>query len=120
MMTPVNPVVVRPARGATVRAAASAAEITAASCFAHWCAGGALPSVPWIAGCVILLFALGLSLQRGYVTLGWAFLGASSGQLVMHLCLQSAATHGHDGAAWPMIAAHLAGAVATVLVWMIR
>lgn len=122
MMTRVNPVLVRPAPGAAARAVASAGEITAVACLAHWCAGGALPSVPWIAGCAMLLFALGLGLQRGHVTLGWAFLGASAGQLVMHLGLQSAmsATHGHDGAAWPMVVAHVAGAVATVAVWTIR
>jgi hypothetical protein len=122
MMTPVNPVVVRPASGAAVRAAVSAAEITAVACLAHWCAGGALPSVPWIAGCAILLFVLGLGVQRGNVTFRWAFLGASAGQLVMHLCLQSATSvsHSHDGAVWPMVVAHVAGAVATVVVWTIR
>ena len=122
MMTRVNPVLVRPARGATARAAASAAEITSASCFAHWCAGGALPSLPWVAGCAALLFAVGLGFQRGIVTFRWAFLGASAGQLLMHLCLQSTtqAAHVHDGASWPMVVAHVAGAVATVVVWTIR
>jgi len=122
MMTRVNPVFVRPAPGAAGRAAASAAEITAVACLAHWCAGGALPSVPWIAGCAALLFALGLGVQRGNVSFGWAFLGASAGQLVIHLCLQSAtsASHGHDGASWPMVVAHVAGAVAIVVVWTIR
>jgi hypothetical protein len=122
MMTPVNPVAVRPARGATVRAAASAAEITAASCFAHWCAGGTLPSAPWIVGSAVMLFALGVGLQRGNVTFVWALLGASAGQVLMHLSLQSAtsAGHVHDGSAWPMVLAHVAGAVATVVVWTVR
>lgn len=121
MMAHVNAVVVRPAHGAASRAAASAAEITAASCFAHWCAGGTVPSTAWIVGYGGVLFALGLSLQRGNVTFGWAFLGASAGQLFMHLCLQGAtSSHAHDGGAWPMVIAHVAGAVATVAVWTIR
>lgn len=122
MMTPVNPVLVRPARGATVRAAASAAEIAMASCLAHWCAGGTVPSAAWIVGYAVVLFALGLGLQRGNVSLGWAVVGASAGQFFMHLCLQSAtsASHGHEGAAWPMVVAHVAGAIATVVVWTMR
>ena len=122
MMAPVNPVVLRPARGSTVRAATSAAEITAASCFAHWCAGGTLPSAPWVVGYAAILMALGMGLHRGTVTPAWAFVGASAGQLFVHLCLQTAAPagHTHDGGAWPMVVAHVAGAVATVVIWSIR
>jgi hypothetical protein len=120
MMARVNPVLLRPAPGAVGRSAVSAGEITTAACVAHWCAGGALPSIPWIAGCVALMFALGLGVQRGAVRLRSAVLGAGAGQVVLHLCLQSGTAHGHDGLAWPMLVAHVVGAIATVLVWTLR
>ena len=115
--------VVRPAPGAVLRAAVGAVEITAAASAAHWVAAGMLPSTAWIVASALPVFGIGVLLQRGRVSLPAAFAGAAAGQVFQHLALAEgmSADHLHQaGSGLPMVVAHAAGALATVLVWTLR
>jgi hypothetical protein len=123
MMSRVTSIVVRPAAGAVARAALGTVEITAASCAAHWLAAGMLPSVTWVLASALPIFGIGVLLQRGRMSLPMALTGAAAGQVFLHLALAEgmSADHMHpSGTIWPMVAAHAAGALATVVLWSMR
>lgn len=126
-MSRVTSIQLRPSPGAVARAATSAVEITAASCTAHWIAGGMLPSFSWALAGALPLFGFGVLLHRGRLSLPAACVAAAAGQAFLHVVLAqgSPAGHLHAGGsppsmALPMLTAHVAGAFATVLVWSLR
>jgi len=124
MMSIVTSIVVRPASGAMARAALCAVEITAAACAAHWLAGGMLPAASWVLASAVPVFGVGVLLQRGQVSLPWALAGAATGQVFLHLALVAGtpADHMHAGGStmWPMVVAHVVGALTTILIWSVR
>lgn len=126
-MSRVTSIVVRPAPGTMVRAAAGTVEITVASASAHWIAGGMMPSIGWLLASALPIFGVGVLLQRGRVTLPCALAWAAAGQGFLHVALVAGTPgdHLHAGGSAPsmmvpMLVAHAVGALATVLVWSVR
>ncbi len=130
MMCPVLSVKVVPRRGVTLRAALATLEIMTVLVVAHTWAGGQLPTIGWLTATAALVFAASSVALRGRVPL-WATVPALTvGQLLLHGWLVAltpavadAHLHGHGAhleLTWPMLLAHVVGALATALVWELR
>lgn len=121
---------VRPAPRAVPRSALATCEIMAAATAAHSWAGGALPSLPWLLGVTGLVFGATVLVIRDRAPLRWMLPALAAAQFPLHGLLAVMAptghAHGHaTGAAtldlsWQMLAAHVASAVVTALVWHLR
>lgn len=130
MMCPVLSVRVLPRRGVTLRAALATLEIMTVLVVAHTWAGGQLPTIGWLAVTAALVLAASSVALRGRVPL-WATVPALTvGQLLLHGWLVALApavpetqlhAHGsHLELTWPMLLAHVVGALTTALVWELR
>jgi len=132
MMSSVTSIVVRPAPGAMVRAAAGTVEITTAAASAHWIAGGMMPSIGWLLASALPILGVGVLLQRGRLSLPMALVWAAVGQVFLHVALVAGTPADHLHAVGsappmvmqpttlPMLVAHAVGALATVVVWWVR
>jgi hypothetical protein len=122
-----------------VRSGWATLEITTVLVAAHRAADGALPSAPWIAAMAAVVFVAGLGVLTRRVPLTVAVPPLLGVQLLLHTYLAMLApasgrgamgtvTHGDPAATshavhllgWPMVVAHVAGAVATAAVWELR
>jgi hypothetical protein len=83
-----------------------------------------LPSASWILASALPIFGVGVLLQRGRVSVPWALASAAAGQVFLHLALVAGTStdHMHAGgsAGWPMLAAHVVGAMVTTVLWSVR
>lgn len=106
-------------------------EIMASTTLAHTWAGGTLPAVPWLIGVTCMVFGASLLVIRGVAPLRWTVLGLGAAQLLLHSLLSvmtpaAGHTHMHGGGgsfldlSWGMLAAHLASAIVTAVVWRLR
>ncbi len=118
---------VLPRRGVTLRAALSTLEIMTVLVAAHTWAGGRLPSTGWMAVAAALVFAAGTMVLRGQVPLVAMVPALTVAQLLLHCWMvvlappPGAHAHGpHLDLTWQMLLAHMAGGVATALVWELR
>ena len=115
----------------------TALEVWSLTTLAHTMAGGALPSLPWLGGLALLVWAATALVLRASVSLWLVLPALAASQVGLHLALTSmppaptshvhdmagpASTPGmlQDGLAWPMLAAHLASALLTAAVWSLR
>ena len=119
---------VLPRRWATLRAALATLEIMTVLVAAHTWAGGELPTVGWLAATAGLVFVASNVVLRRRVPL-WATVPALTvTQLLLHSWLVVLAPAPHSGhvhgsaleLTWQMVLAHVAGALATALVWELR
>ena len=119
---------VLPLRGALLRSALATLEIMTAVVAAHTWAGGALPSVAWMAGAAALVFGAGALVLRGRAPLRAVVPVLVVAQLLLHcwmavLAPASSTGHAHAGhleLTWQMVLAHLAGGLVTAVVWELR
>ncbi len=118
-----------PAPHAAARSALATVEIMAGVTLAHTWAGGELPSLPWLLGVAGLVFVASRQVIGCRVHLRWMLPALGAAQFVLHGFLTaSAAGSGHDhmtsdapmGLSWQMVAAHIASAAITVVVWRVR
>ncbi len=123
-------------RGVAARSALASAEVTTTLVVAHAAAGGALPSAGWVAAMAAVVFGAGLLVLRGSVRSVVALPALLAAQVGLHLWLSALAPASHPGHAhaavagaevapdlhlgWPMLVAHLLGAVVTALAWHVR
>jgi hypothetical protein len=118
--------VVRPIRGSVWLSVLATTEIMTGAGLAHVAAGGALPSVGWLAAAALAVFGAGIVvLQRRVGLLGGA-VAAGLSQLGLHevfaaFAAAPGAQHQHavgtaDGGG-PMLLAHACAAVLSVVVW---
>jgi len=118
---------VLPRRGVILRSALSTLEIMTVLVAAHTWAGGALPAVGWMVGAGALVFAVGTLVLRGKVPLRAAVPALVLAQLLLHcwMVVLAPGSAGHAHAShleltWQMVLAHVAGGLATALVWELR
>ncbi|TQL67892.1 hypothetical protein FB381_1780 [Nocardioides albertanoniae] len=116
--------VVRPTRGSVWLALLAAIEITTGSSLAHLAGGGQLPDALWLVATGFAVFSVGVVvLQRRLGVIPGALL-AGAAQLAMHESFEAyaaPAAHGHAGGSGsPMLVAHAAAAVLTVVVWLLH
>lgn len=117
-----------PRRGVVAGAAISAAEIMTVLVAAHTWAGGALPSMAWLALTAALVFAVGTVVLRHRVPPAVTVAALTAAQLLLHGWLvvlapapSGAHPHGpHLELTWQMLLAHVVGALAGALVWELR
>lgn len=129
---------VRRAPYAAARSLLVTAEIMLGVTLAHTLAGGRLPSPVWVIGLASVVYAATWRLDRGSGASGRQASRASvlrslsvvtATQLVLHAALAGMAPteHAHGaggwaalGLTWQMVAAHVASALLTLLVWRAR
>ena len=130
------------ARGGLSRSTWAAVEVWSLTTVAHTVAGGALPSVPWLAGVAVLVMAASALVLRASLST-WVVLPAlAASQVGLHLALTwmppastppASMAHVHEmgvhtstigpapaGLTWQMLAAHVASALLTAAVWALR
>ncbi|HWM73783.1 MAG TPA: hypothetical protein VNQ53_08585 [Nocardioides sp.] len=117
---------VLPRRGILLRAALATIEILTLLVAAHSWAGGRLPATGWMVATAALVFAAGTMVLRGRVPL-WAMVPALVvAQFLLHSWMSvlgpsSGHAHGpHLDLTWQMVLAHVAGGLATALIWELR
>jgi hypothetical protein len=127
-----------PRRGLLLRSASATLEIMLGTVAAHTAVGGALPSPVWVAVAAALVLGGGLVVLRGRASLWLAVPALGATQLLLH-CWLVALTPGHEMAGHsatshaagtgsvahleltaPMLAAHVAAALLTAVVWRVR
>ena len=117
---------VLPRRGVILRAALATLEIMTLLVAAHTWAGGRLPATGWMVATAVLVFAAGTLVLRGRVPLRAMVPGLVVLQLLLHSWMAvlgptSGHVHGpHLELTWQMVLAHVAGGLATALVWELR
>ncbi len=116
---------VLPRRGVALRSSLSTVEVVLVLVAAHTWAGGRLPAPGFVAVAAALVFAAGLVVLRGRVPLRAAVPALVTAQLLLHcwMAVVAAGEHVHGGQlglTWPMLLAHVAGGVATAIVWELR
>ena len=117
---------VLPRRGVLLRAALATIEIMTLLVAAHTWAGGRLPAAGWMLATAGLVFAAGTLVLRGRVPLRAMVPGLVVLQLLLHSWMAvlgptSGHVHGpHLELTWQMVLAHVAGGLATALVWELR
>ena len=123
-----------PRPGAALRALLATVEIVLGTLAAHTWAGGTSPSAAHVAAIAGLVFVGSLVVLRGAVRAAVAVPALAAAQLLLHCWLvalspgQAMPGHGmpghpldpHHGLTTPMLAAHLAAAVLTAVVWGLR
>ena len=120
----------------------AAVEVWSLTAVAHTIAGGALPSLPWLAGVAVLVVAASALVLRASMSV-WVVLPAlGASQVGLHLALTwmtpattppASMSHVHEmgahtstvglasaGLTWQMLAAHVASALLTAAVWGVR
>ncbi len=120
----------------------AAVEVWSLTAVAHTIAGGALPSLPWLAGVAVLVVAASALVLRASMS-AWVVLPAlGASQVGLHLALTwmppattppASMSHVHEmgahtstvglasaGLTWQMLAAHVASALLTAAVWGVR
>jgi hypothetical protein len=115
-----------PRRGVLLRAALATVEIMMLLVAAHTWAGGELPAAGWMVATAVLVFAAGTIVLRGRVPLRAIVPALVAAQLLLHCWMTVLSptpghAHGmHLELSWQMVAAHVAGGVATALIWELR
>jgi hypothetical protein len=124
-----------PRPGAVLRALLATAEIVLGTVAAHTWAGGTLPSAPWLVAVTALVLVASLVVLHGKVRAAVAVPALAGAQVLLHCWLVAlapghsmpghqmsgqAASGPHLELTTPMLAAHLAAALLTALVWGLR
>lgn len=120
----------------------AAVEVWSLTTVAHTVAGGALPSVPWLAGVAVLVVAASALVLCASLSTRVVLPALAASQVGLHLALSwmppasappASMTHVHEmgvhtatigpaaaGLTWQMLAAHVASALLTAAVWGLR
>lgn len=116
---------VLPPRGALLRSALATLEIMLLLVAAHTWAGGRLPSAGWVVAVAALVLACGTVVLRRRVRLRVMVPALVAAQLLLHCWMVVLAPGGHAHGphlelTWQMVLAHVAGGLATAVVWELR